>query len=155
LAHDLSGHITSGGIASYVFLFITVWWAWINGSMYHDLHGNDDMRTRVFTFLQMFTVVAMAIFAHDAMGVNSTGFALSFAAFQLILSILWWRTGVHDADHRPLSIPYVVVFLINTILFIVSTFLEEPVRFYLWYVAIGLSLLLPLNLVILRHNPEA
>jgi low temperature requirement protein LtrA len=68
---------------------ITIWWAWFNGSSYHDLHGNNDIRTRVFTFSQMFSVVAMAVFAHDAPGEVSVGFALSYAAFQLILTYLW------------------------------------------------------------------
>jgi len=62
-------------------LFLLVWLAWINGSLYHDLHGNNDIRNRVFTFLQMFTVAAMAVFAHNAPGEGSAGFALSFAAY--------------------------------------------------------------------------
>jgi low temperature requirement protein LtrA len=106
LSHALAGHISLAGLVSFAFLFIIVWWAWLNGTTYHDLHGNNDIRTRVFTFAQMLSVVAMAIFAHDALGETSVGFALSYAAFQLILTYLWWRTGVHDPDHRPLSRPY-------------------------------------------------
>jgi low temperature requirement protein LtrA len=112
--------------------------------MYHDLHGNDDLRTRVFTFLQMFTVAAMAVFAHNALGEGSVGFALSYAAFQLVLTYLWWRTGVHDPDHRPLSWPYSATFLITTLLFVASAFIPPPWRFYLWGLALLLSLLLPL-----------
>jgi hypothetical protein len=50
----------------------------------------------------MLSVVAMAAFAHDALGESSVGFALSFACFQLILTYLRWRTGVYDPNHRPL-----------------------------------------------------
>ncbi|MGB4871469.1 MAG: low temperature requirement protein A, partial [Candidatus Promineifilaceae bacterium] len=106
LAHTLAGDVSWAGIGRFAFLFIIVWWAWLNGSLYHDLHGNNDIRTRVFTFLQMGSVAAMAVFAHGAMGESSTGFALAYAAFQLILLVLWWRTGVHDPAHRPLSQPY-------------------------------------------------
>ena len=101
LSHALAGNISLAGIGSFVFLFIIVWWAWFNGAMYHDLHGNNDIRTRVFTFLQMFTVAAMAVFAHNAMGEGSTGFALAYAAFHLILTWLWWRTGVYDPKSSP------------------------------------------------------
>ena len=155
LSHALAGHIDWRGVAGYAFLFVIVWWAWYNGTTYHDLHGNNDIRTRIFTFLQMVSVVAMAIFAHDALGETSIGFALSYAAFQLILTYMWWRTGVHDPDHMPLSRPYTISFLITTTLFVASVFVPIPWRFYMWGIAIVISLLLPLYEVNLgRKNPQ-
>ena len=56
LAHTLSKHVNLGGVLGFAFLFVIVWIAWVNGTMYHELHGNNDIRTRVFTFLQMLTV---------------------------------------------------------------------------------------------------
>lgn len=155
LAHALSGHIDLAGLAGYAFLFVVVWWAWLNGTLYHDLHGNNDIRTRVFTFLQMLTVASMAVFAHNALGEGSVGFALSYAAFQLILTYVWWRTGVHDPDHRPLSQPYALTFLVTTLLFVVSVFVPASWRFYLWGLALLLSLLLPVvTLNLGRRNPQ-
>jgi len=144
LTHALAAHIDLRHIAEFSFLFVITWWAWTNGTAYHDLHGNNDIRTRIFTFLQMFTVAAMAVFAHDALGETSSGFALSYAGFQLILTFLWWRTGVHDPDHRPLSRPYALAFLINTLLFAASVFIEPPHRFYIWIAATLISIVLPL-----------
>lgn len=155
LAHALAGDLGWAGIGRFAFLYIIVWWAWFNGSSYHDLHGNNDIRTRVFTFLQMGTVAAMAVFAHNALGDGATGFALSYAAFQLILLVLWWRTGVHDPAHRPLSRPYVAGFAVTTLLFAGSVFVPEPVRYYLWGAALLISLLLPLTSILAaRNNPE-
>ncbi len=145
LAHSLAEHFTFSGVLGYFFLFIIVWWAWFNGTSYHDIHGNNDIRTRVFTFMQMFCVAAMAVFAHDALGESSVGFALSYAAFQLILTYLWWRTGVHDPNHRPLSQPYSIAFLITTLLFIGSVFVPAPWRFFMWIIAVFISLVLPFN----------
>jgi low temperature requirement protein LtrA len=102
----------------------------------------------------MFAVVLMAIFAHDAIGKSSVGFALSFAFFQFVMMILWWRTGVHDADHRPLSIPYVFGFLATTLLFIVSVFVDESLRYTLWAIALGLSLLLPASSFLMKNINE-
>jgi len=154
LSHSLSSHIGWAGLGGFAFLFVIVWWAWLNGSLYHDTHGNNDIRTRVFTFLQMFTVVAMAIFVHDALGESSVGFALSYAAFQLILTFMWWRTGVYDPDHRPLSTPYSRTFLFATLLFIVSVFIPIPGRFYLWGVALILMLMVPTYLRMRRNPPQ-
>lgn len=154
LSHALSTHIGWTGLGRFAFLFIIVWWAWLNGSLYHDIHGNHDIRTRVLTFLQMFTVVAMAVFAHDALGESSTGFALSSAAFQSLLSYMWWRTGVYDVDHRPLTRPYVSSYLLAMLLFVGSVFVAAPVRFYLWGGALLVSLLAPLYLRLRRVTSE-
>src|SRR6266508_3363167 len=142
LSHTLAGNISLTDIGIFVFLFIIVWWAWFNGAMYHNLHGNNDIRTRVFTFLQMVTVAAMAVFAHSAMGEGSVGFALAYASFHLILTWLWWRTGVYDPHHRPLSQPYSLTFLITSVLFIVSIFMPTPWRFVLWVLALLIDLAL-------------
>ena len=155
LAHALAGDVSWAGVGRFAFLFVTVWWAWWNGTSYHDLHGNNDIRTRVFTFLQMGVVAAMAVFAHNAMGEGSTGFALSYAAFQFVLLLLWWRSGVHDPAHRPLSQPFVAGYLLTTLLFVVSVFFAEPVRFYLWGAALLISLLLPATMFMVgRDDPE-
>lgn len=143
VAHALAGHTDLAGLGRFVFLFLIVWWAWLNGTIYHDLHGNNDIRTRLFTFLQMIFVAAMAVFAHDAMGESSAGFALSYAGFQLLFAYLWWRTGVHDPAHRPLSQPYVATFLISALLFVLSVWAPSPLGFYLWGVSLISSLLLP------------
>ena len=145
LSHALAEHISLTGLGTFVFLAIIVWWAWFNGAIYHDMHGNNDIRTRVFTFLQMFTVAAMAVFAHNALGEGAVGFALSYAAFHLILTWLWWRTGVYDPQHRPLSQPYAITFLLTSLLFIGSIFVPAPWRFLLW----GLGLLTDLVLLLL------
>lgn len=154
LSHALSSHISWEALGGFAFLFVIVWWAWVNGSLYHDLHGNNDIRTRVFTFLQMLTVVSMSVFAHDALGETSMGFALSFAVFQLILSYMWWRTGVYDEAHRPLTIPYIASYLFSTLLFTASVFVPAPVRFYLWAMSVLLTLLAPLYWRLRRASPE-
>lgn len=155
LTHTLAHQIDSEHIANFAFLFVIVWWAWLNGTAYHELHGNNDIRTRVFTFMQMFCVAAMAVFAPDALGDTSVGFALSFAVYQVILTFMWWRTGVHDPHHRPLSRPYVFTFLIATLLFFGSVFVEPPLRFNLWGIATVLVVTIPIFSSFIPHDDPA
>jgi low temperature requirement protein LtrA len=96
-------------------------------------------------------VAAMAVFAHHAMGDGSVGFALAYAAFHLLLTWLWWRTGVYDLNHRPLSQPYSITFLITSLLFILSISLPAPWRFMLWTLALLLDLALLILLVQSRN----
>jgi low temperature requirement protein LtrA len=143
LAHSLSTHINIEGFLQYAFLFLMVWWAWSNGATYHDLHGNNDIRTRVMTFLQMMTAGTMAVFAHDALGEGSVGFAISYTIYLLIMSYLWWRTGVHEKEHRPLSTPFLTGYLLAALLTLGSVFIEPPMRFYIWGFNLFIILLLP------------
>lgn len=156
ISHTLSENISLAGIGSYIFLFVLVCSAWINGTWYYDLHGRNDLRTRVFTFLQMFTVVFMSVFVHNAIGEGSFGFALSYSAFMLILTYMWWRTGVYDPNHRPISHPYSLIFLISATLFIISVFVRTPWRFYIWGFTLLITVLNPLiTLVLVKNNPKA
>jgi len=59
LTHILAGNISLGVLIQYIALFSMVWWAWLNGSLYHELHGNNDVRTRIFTFIQMLSLAGM------------------------------------------------------------------------------------------------
>lgn len=145
LGHTLAGHLDWQGFGEFVFLFFLVWIGWFNGTLYHDLHGNDDLRTRMTTFAQMVTIAAMAVFAHNALDDKGyQGFALSYAAFILILTILWWRAGVHDPEHRVVSQPYSLMYLGIATLFAVSALFPVEIAVLLWYVSIGLNLLIPI-----------
>lgn len=152
ITHALAYHMTSQGLRHFIFLFTIVWWAWFNGTIYHDLHGNNDLRTRILTFLQMLAIVPMAIYAHHAIGYDSKPFALCYAAFEFILTIMWWRTGVHDKNHRPISYPIAMAFLINTILFTISAFVDESLRYYFWSSGLIVALMLPIYLYGISHK---
>lgn len=140
LTHALAAHVDAAHIRNFAFLFFIALWMWLNGASYHELHGNNDIRTRVTTFLQMITVAAMAVFAHDALGETAIGFGLSLAAFQLIMAVMWWRTGVHDPDHRPVSNPYALAYLLSTVALIGSAFAPLNIMVWIWIGAMTLSL---------------
>lgn len=152
LTAALGRDVNPTAIANFAFLFVIVWWAWLNGTIYHDLHGNDDIRTRVFTFAQMLCVAGMAVFAGDALGDDSAGFAIAYGTYLLILTYLWWRTGVYDWRHRPLSRPYVVVFLVIMTAFYASAWVNTPHRFYIWGVVTVVSVLLPFASQQIQHS---
>ncbi len=150
LAHALAAHLDLKHIGQFVFLFAIVWWSWLNGTWYYEFHGNNDIRTRVFTFLQMFAVAGMAVFAHNALAEGSVGFALFYGFYQLILCYLWWRLSVHDPEHHIENRSYVIFFSISTALFFVSALIPTPSRFYIWVVAVLISLLQPFLQTVFR-----
>lgn len=132
LAHRLAAHPDWVGVGWFMFLFYAVWSSWTNGTLYYDLHGTDDVSVRVFTFAQMLAVAVMGVFVADVPGEGSTGFALAYAANVAVLVVIWFRTGLHDASHRPASIPYSTAYLISALVFVASVFVETPGRYWMW-----------------------
>lgn len=136
LSHSLADNPTWAGVGWFVFLFYAVWSSWINGTLYHDLHGLDDLSTRIFTFAQMLAVAVMAVHAGEVPGEGTNGFALGYAANTLLLVVLWFRVGVHDPSHRPGSVPYSIGYLCSAILFATSVAVDAPLTYWMW--AVGL-----------------
>ncbi len=132
LAHRLAEHPDWAGVGWFVFLFYAVWSSWVNGTLYYDLHGTDDVSVRVFTFAQMLAVAVMGVYVGDVPGEGSVGFAIAYAANLLILVIIWFRTGLHDPDHRPASHPYSAAYLLSALVFVSSVWVEPPLRYWLW-----------------------
>ena len=53
VAHHLATHVSVGGLACFAVVFALIWIAWINGSLYLELHGRQDVRTRSLVSVQM------------------------------------------------------------------------------------------------------
>jgi low temperature requirement protein LtrA len=136
MAERLAEHVSWSGLGWFVFLFYAVWTSWTNGTMYHDLHGTNDVSARVFTFALMLTVALMAVYIGHVPGEGSVGFALAYAANTLILVALWFRTGLHDPVHRPGSTPYSTGYLVAAALFAASAVVDDTLRYWLWAVAL-------------------
>lgn len=155
LSHKLAVDISWPSFWEFSFLFLVVWWGWYNGAIYHDLHGNNDIKTRIITFVQMFAVTGMAVFIHNAFSEGAIGFIVAYSIFLLINAILWYRTGYHDQDHKPLSNPYALSYLISILLMIISIFINSPIRLYLWYVSFFIIVIQPLLIYsIARIKPK-
>lgn len=140
MAHRLAEHPDWAGVGWFVFLFYAVWSSWINGTLYYDLHGTNDLSVRVFTFAQMLAVAAMGVFVGDVPGEGSVGFALAYAVNFVILVVIWFRTGLHDPDHRAASNPYSAAYLLSALLFLASVFVSEPGRYWVWAFALVIQI---------------
>jgi low temperature requirement protein LtrA len=135
LAQRLAQHPSWAGVGWFVFIFYAVWSSWLNGTLYYDLHGTNDVSVRVFTFLQMLAVAVMAVFVGNVPGDGASGFALGFAANTLVLVVLWFRTGLHDPHHRTASVPYSAAYLVAAALFATSAAVDAPLIYWMWGIA--------------------
>ena len=140
LAHHLVGDPTWSTVAEYSVLFGLVWVAWLNGSLYHELHGREDGRHRNYIFAQMYLLVLLAAFAGQAAGSDGRKFSLTLAALMLLLTFQWWVISRIDTVPQfwKTSMLYVCEMLLIVAIMVISAFIPS-IRIELWAIAILLT----------------
>jgi low temperature requirement protein LtrA len=100
-AHHLAEHVSVRGLAEFAVVFALIWIAWINGSLYLELHGREDGRTRTIVFVQMGILALLAVFTADAADGSGWGFAVVYATYQIVQTGLWYTVWRQDRRDRP------------------------------------------------------
>lgn len=134
--HHLASHMSVSGLVEFAAIFSLTWFAWTNGSLYLELHGRQDGRTRTFVFLQIGILAILAVYAADAGGDSGFGFAITYATFLAVMTWLWYDVRRQDAVDRPEFLldtgRYVVAISASVVLILVSAFLPTPLRLADW-----------------------
>ena len=113
ITHHLSMHISLEGILEYTGLFALIFWGWLNGSLYHDIHGTEGLRTRLMTLWQMMIIAALAITLDQPEEQGLVYTTVVFMIMQLYITYLWWSVGLYDKEHRKYNLPYTIFYLIS------------------------------------------
>ena len=112
ITHHLAAHVTISGFLEYASLFVLIFWGWLNGSLYHDLHGSEGLRTRLITLWQMMIIAAFAITIDQPSSRSYFNLTIVLMVMQFYITYLWWSVGFYDKSHRRYSRPYVIFFLL-------------------------------------------
>jgi low temperature requirement protein LtrA len=100
-SHHLAEHVSVEGFAEFAIVFTMLWFAWFNGSLYIELHGREDGRTRLQVFFQMGLLALLAVFTADAAGSTGSQFALVYAVFLAFMGFQWYAIRELDRVERP------------------------------------------------------
>jgi low temperature requirement protein LtrA len=156
ITHHFAAHPDLSGLASYAFLFIMIFWGWVNGSLYHDLHGSPGIRTRFMTLWQMLIVAALIVCIESPPGLMVFRITIELCVLQIFITYLWWSVGIYDKEHRIYNRPYTMCFLLSTMLLISSLFIEPGFRKVIVWTALVLNYLPPFLVlsVLKRRNAD-
>jgi low temperature requirement protein LtrA len=133
--NHLAAHLSANGLFEFAVVFSLTWIAWANGSVYLELHGQPDGRTRTYVFLQIGILAILAVFAGDA-GNGGGGFAIAYTAFLVVMTWLWYEVRLQDARVHPEFLAdtgrYVVAMGASVLVILVSAFLPPELRLVAW-----------------------
>ena len=136
-AHTLAEHVSWRGVADFAVVFGLIWIAWLNGTMYHDLHGREDGRTRTFVFLQMALLALLAVFTSEATGADGPPFALTYAAFLIVLTLLWYSVRRQDsAEYSSVTGWYLAGMIASVAVVTASAALSSEARTIVWAIVV-------------------
>ena len=135
-AHHLAEHVTVRGLAEFAVVFALIWIAWINGTLYLELHGREDGRTRSIVFVQMGILVLLAVFTAEATDGSGWGFAVVYATYQVLQTGLWysvWRQDRRDhPEYQAATAGYVVGMGVSVAVIGASAILPATPRLVVW-----------------------
>jgi low temperature requirement protein LtrA len=135
-AHHLAQNPSLQGFGEFAVVFWMIWIAWMNGSLYIELHGREDGRTRLLVFGQMAVLALLAVFTGEAAGETGDSFALVYAAFLLLATWQWFSVRQEDRTARPeyLAVTgwYVVGMALSALVVAASAFLSSDARLLMW-----------------------
>ena len=134
----LADHVSFSGVLEFAVIFSLTWIAWTNGSLYLELHGRADGRTRAYVFVQIGILTVLAVYAADAGSGSGSAFAIAYTAFLAVVTWLWYEVRRQDVVERPEFLAdtsrYVVVMAVSVVVILSSAFLPAPLRLGVWVV---------------------
>src|SRR5690349_127172 len=140
-SHRLAANISLLGFVEFAIVFTLIWFAWFNGSLYIELHGREDGRTRLSVFLQMGVLALLAVFTMGAAGGTGQQFGLVYAGFLALMGWHWYSVRELDRVERPefmrITAFYVGGMIVSTVVVGVSAFLSDSLRLVVWAVFVA------------------
>ena len=154
LAHLLHSHSDWPGIFAFALLFIPVWWLWIDFSYYADQFDVDSGPYRLVMFGVMFGLVIMALTVPGVVDGGSANFATIYTALRLVIILLYMQAWRLVPQSRELTARYTISFSIAFLLWAISIATPEPMRYWLWAIALFIEISNgPITYLTIRHVP--
>ncbi len=143
LGTTLAGNFTMQSFGIAAALFVAIWWGWVGQTFYLSRFDSDDLQHRILTMVQIFIVVAMAVYIPQAMEGNLAGFVVSFVLMRATLVWQYLSTGRHLPEAKRLTETYSMGFGLAALIWLTSTFVPIQFAFVLWFVAIAVDFATP------------
>lgn len=135
-SHHLAEDVSLRGFAQFAVVFGMIWFAWFNGSLYIELHGREDGRTRLSVFLQMGFLALLAVYTGEAAGETGQQFALVYAAFLALMGWHWYSVRELDRIERPeflrITAFYVGGMAVSTVVVAATAVFSPEFRLLAW-----------------------
>ncbi|MDO5105105.1 low temperature requirement protein A [Capnocytophaga sp.] len=148
LHHSFAEHHISAGLLNFGIAFFSIWWGWMNYTWFASAFDNDDTIYRIYTMLQMFGAIIMAIGIPDLFKEVPDMFivVVGYAIMRVAMALQWIRAARSNPQYRNVCLRYAVGIILVQILWILRYILAPQESFALISVVVLMfcELLVPL-----------
>ena len=133
VSHHLAEHVAWEGVRDFAIVFGLIWLAWLNGTMWHELHSREDGRSRNYIFIQMMLLALLAVFAGEATGDGGAAFAVTSAVLFSLYTWQWYTIHrIDDPMYHQVTSQYIGAMVVTVAALIVSALVEDGPRLVIW-----------------------
>ncbi len=132
-AHHLATHVSWTGLRDFIAVFGMIWLAWFNGTLWHELHGREDGRSRTNIFIQMGLIALMAVYTGHATEEDGPGFATVYVILFAWYTYQWFSVHrVDDPSYRGMTSRYLIAMVATIATVGLSIAVADEVRVWIW-----------------------
>ena len=132
-ARELAGSVSLRGYLEFLVVFGVIWVAWANGTLYYELHGREDGRTRTYVFIQMAILTLLAVFTGKAASDTGAAFAVVVIAFLVVMTWLWYTVRRQDQpEYMASTARYLAAMVVSIVVLAISAVLPTDARLVVW-----------------------
>ncbi len=133
-SHRLAHHLEWSEVAVFAVTFSLIWVAWLNGSAQYELHGREDVRTRLFVFVQMLLVALMTVWVNAGPD-GRDRFAATYCVFMAVVGWLWFTARHRSGTQlRRATRPFMELLVATVVLMAVSMLVPSSAQMWVWAV---------------------
>ncbi len=144
-AHALAHNVSWQGVVDFAAIFGLIWLGWLNGTLYYDLHGREDGRTRTMVLAQMMLLAWLAVYTEGAPSETGEEFALVYAIFMGLMTLLWYGVRRQDTEeYGRITAQYITGSWVFTLVMFGTIWVDAEARVWVWglfvllYIASGM-----------------
>jgi low temperature requirement protein LtrA len=101
LHHDLTAGEVGHGVLSYLIVFFTIWWPWMNFTWFASAYDTDDVAYRLLTFVQITGVLVVTAGIPSAFeSLDFTIMVIGYVIMRIALVGQWLRAAYEDPAGR-------------------------------------------------------
>ncbi|CAH1042104.1 low temperature requirement protein A [Halomonas sp. TD01] len=139
LGNFLSSHLDIHGFLVFSAMFLAVFFAWADSSVYNSLYISTDIPHRTIMAFQIVTMMVIAAAIPEILEGGWVYFALGYAFNRALTAYLYWRARRVGAETTSLAAEQGRNFFILAGLFALSAVLPRPVGY--WVFGAGIVLI--------------
>ena len=131
------------GALEFIGLFIPLWYAWAQFTFYADRYDTNDLGQRLLAVAQIVSIALMAVSISGDLADSTAAFAAAYVFARVVLLAMYTRAYRHVPETRKLVGGYLRGFSLGGLVWLVSIWVDTPVQFVVWGVAILIDFATP------------